>query len=162
MKKITIAMLILLSVTACFTGCDANQVSTKSTDETQAATTDWGEWKPAEYPEYEWPKYGIATKLPTPDWSNNGAIYIGSENRIWIYVGYATFDIFEEYAKQCEDLGFNKNTYMSRNGLVPYFYAENEKGYAVKVSYITTDHTLSIDASYDSSDYTKDWLEEDK
>lgn len=170
MKKFIIIMFTLLFITTCFAGCSSNQMLSKPMDETTSANEasetstaiDWGEWEPVEYPEYEWPKYGIAVKLPTPDWSNNGVIYIGSENRIWIYVGYSTFDIFENYVKQCKDFGFNVNTYMKRSGLVPFFYAENENGYAVEVHYITTEHTLSVDASYDSSDYTKDWLEEDK
>lgn len=165
-NALVIMIICCIAIVCLFTGYFMNKVnklevrSGPITPE-KAATVDWGEWEPREYPEFEWPTLGIATKIPVPDWSANGVVYINSENRIWVYVGYATYDIFEDYTEECKQLGYTEELYFKSSGLVPFFYAENEKGHAIKVSYITTDHTLSIDASCDASDYQKDWLEED-
>lgn len=103
-----------------------------------------------EFPEIEWPAYGIATKLPVPDWSNKGEFLIETETRVWVYIGYTTYDDFENYVEACKDLGYTENTY-SKTGIM--YYGENDKGYGVNVHYNEYEHYVSIDAMVDGPGY---------
>lgn len=171
MKKnaLIIAIVCCVAIVCLIAGYFAGkigEVSDGATDEKPitsetAAKMDWGENEPEEYPEFEWPSYGMATDIPIPDWSVSGEVYINYENYMWIYVGYTTYDDFEQYFEKCKEFGWAVNTHFSAGGATPFFYAEDEKGHAIKVYYYGIDHSLLIQGNYDASYWTKYWLEED-
>lgn len=110
-----------------------------------------------EFPEFEWPTFGAATKVPTPDWSNYGEILIDSEIGFWGQVGYTTLDDYDTYVKACQEAGYIED-YYSVSGY--FYYGANADGYAVQLTYNQYDHYLAIQVTAYASEWDKWWVEE--
>lgn len=110
-----------------------------------------------EFPEMDWPTFGAATKIPTPEWSNHGEILIDSETGLWVQVGYSTLDDYRDYMKACQDAGYIENYY---NVAGYMYYGENADGYAVQLTYNQYDHYISIQVTAFASEWNKWWVEE--
>lgn len=110
-----------------------------------------------EFPEFEWPTFGAATKVPTPDWSHYGDILIDSEIGFWGQVGYTTLDDYTVYVKACQEAGYTED-YYSVSGY--FYYGANEDGYAVQLTYNQYDHYLAVQVTAYASEWDKWWVEE--
>lgn len=110
-----------------------------------------------EFPEFEWPTFGAATKVPAPDWSNYGEILIDSEIGFWGQVGYTTLDDYDVYVKACQEAGYIED-YYSVAGY--FYYGANADGYAVQLTYNQYDHYLAIQVTAYASEWDKWWVEE--
>ena len=150
MKKfILMAIVIIL----CFTvaGCGK-----KTNMEDQATTEPVTEIPGAkEFPEMSWPTFGIATKVPTPDWSNHGEILADSEMLFWCQLGNSTVEKFNDYVKACQDDGYTNN-YYSMPGY--FYYGEDSDGRAVQLTYDQYDHYIAIQVTGDAAGWTKWWV----
>lgn len=160
MKKL--AIIVILSLCMIFVGCTNNtekftetQSETNVTETTEEASSNIPNAK--EFPEIEWPTFGAATKIPTPDWSNHGEILVDSETSFWVQVGYTTLDDYTSYVKACQDSGFT-NDYYNSEGYI--YYGANSDGYAVQLTYNQYDHYVAIQVTANASEWDKWWLEE--
>ena len=154
MKKfiiVTIILVLCFAVAEC--GKETN-VETQSATET--ATEPVTEIPGAkEFPEMSWPTFGIATKVPTPDWSNHGEILTDSEMLFWCQLGNSTVEKFNDYVKACQDKGYTEN-YYSTPGY--FYYGEDSEGRAVQLTYDQYDHYIAIQVTGDAAGWTKWWV----
>lgn len=184
MKKFT-AIIVVLSLCLAFAGCTAaigsastpTDISTdtdtatneftiiipETTETTEAPTTvSTEETLPdipnaKEFPEIEWPTFGAATKIPTPDWSNHGEILIDSETGFWGQIGYSTLDNYTAYVKACQEAGYIEDYY---NVAGYMYYGANTDGYAVQLTYNQYEHYVAIQVTHDAASWNKWWVEE--
>ena len=137
---------------------NATEIGDPTTSETK--TTEIGDPTLAtipnadEYPEMTWPTFGIATKIPKPDWSNCGTIYIDTERWFWCDVGYSTLDNFNDYVKLCQEAGYNLNT-VCKNGY--FFYGEDEERRGLQIMYNEWGHSIGIEVQIETADMQKWW-----
>lgn len=110
-----------------------------------------------EYPEVEWPTYGFATKLPTPDWSNNGEIFCSYEAYTKFVVGYTTLEDFENYTEACKKFGYTMIGDSSDDVKGYRYYAENDKGYGVLLQYEQLYCKLFVTARANTNNFSKSW-----
>lgn len=161
-KNALVIMLVCCVAITCFiTGYFASKIGEpepESSTEPPAKEVSTTIPDATDFPEIEWPTFGFATKLPTPDWSNKGRILSTSELGIYIYIGYSTLEDFENYTEACKELGYTENTY-SEPGIT--YYGENAKGNAVHLHYNQYEHYLSIIGKLDGASYVKYWDKED-
>lgn len=169
MKKFTIAA-IILSICLMFAGCTAasNDISTEAptsetTETTETSIPEETEGSLSEipnakeFPEIEWPTFGAATKIPTPEWSNCGSILIDSETHLWVQVGYSTLDDYNAYVKACQEMGYTEDYY---NVAGYMYYGANTDDYGVQLTYNQTDHYIAIQVTACASEWDKWWEEE--
>ena len=157
-KRILLIALIVCGAIVCFvSGYFANRIheaaSTLVTTEPNAIEMPGAD----KYPEVEWPTYGFATKLPTPDWSNNGEIFTNLESHVHFIVGYTALDDFENYTEACKELGYTITGDASDvvNGF--RYYAENDKGYGVLLRYEQTTCKMFVTGKANAGAITKSW-----
>lgn len=109
------------------------------------------------FEEFEWPTFGAATKVPTPDWSKNGEILSSSESLFWAQVGYSTMDNFNSYIEACKDSGYIENSYTAGDYL---YYGETLDGYGVQITYNKYVHYIAVQVTANAEDWDK-WTEHD-
>lgn len=163
--KLLITVIITTLLTGASTGCEKQQKD-KTSKQTQVAEEQVEETNNDEYvtdipnakefPEIEWPTFGIVTKIPEPTWSNHGEILTDSELNHWSEIGYATVNDFEEYVNACQDSGFTVNSYYEKGYM---YYAENEDGEVLQLTYNQYDHYVGIILDNDVSGWSKWWEE---
>lgn len=110
-----------------------------------------------EFPEMEWPTFGAATKIPSPDWSSHGQILIDSETSFWGEIGYSTLEDYTAYVKACQEMGYIEDYY---NVAGYMYYGANADDYAVQLTYNQYDHYVSIQVTAFASEWNKWWVEE--
>ena len=93
-----------------------------------------GEAKPLS--EIEFPKYGLATLLPTPE-STMGEIKQDSSTYIEIYIGEMSLIDFNKYINECSDCGFNidYSRYDSSAFGYEYYHADDINGNSFESRY---------------------------
>ncbi len=171
MKKFAI-FAVIFAMCVAFVGCTITVDYGNKTKETEATTEPETEdvvesVEPTEFvsdiPDaayfdiIDWPTFGAATKVPAPDWSNRGTIYLDSETGFWCEVGYSTLEDYKSYVKACQDLGFVNDYYSVANYI---YYGANDENYAVQIGYNEYDHYVSIQVTADASSWNKWWEDE--
>lgn len=160
MKKF-IAIIIAITLCLAFAGCANTTENTTPTENdipTTTATKNNSSIPNAkEFPEVEWPTFGIITKVPAIDWSNHGAILIDSETGFWGQVGYSTVDNFTGYVKACQKAGYTEDYYS-----VPgyFYYGADSEGRAVQLTYNQYDHYIAIQVTIDAASWNHWWAKE--
>lgn len=163
-KNALVIMLICCAAIMCFiTGYFASKIGEPEPEpkpDTESPTEEVVSTIPdaTDFPEIEWPTFGFATRLPTPDWSNRGEIVYSTERDIHIHIGYSTLEDFENYVEACKELGYTENTY-SVPGIT--YYGENAEGNAAHLHYNQYEHYVTIIGKLDGASYFKYWLKED-
>lgn len=84
----------------------------------------------ADYEKYNWNEVVLADMLPTPE-SPYGEIISNSESYLALYVNKATEEQYNQYIESCKEKGFTIDTEMTGS----FFYAYNEAGYKLSLSY---------------------------
>lgn|GEM_PF-1273931 len=103
---------------------------------------------PEQMKDFEWPQYGLATILPKTK-SNFGTIYFDNSESFIVHVGNMSIDDFEEYIKECQNLGFT----ISHSKSEKHYSASNNNGYELSLRYLGFNKVeISIKTSY-SLDY---------
>lgn len=170
MKKF-ITVVVILSLCMAFAGCTVtigsantpNVATNEPTDTIPETAEEAVEEAPPDipnakdFPEFEWPTFGAATKVPTPDWSNRGEILIDSETGFWGQVGYSTLDDYNAYIKACQDAGYIEDYY---NVAGYMYYGANADGYGVQLTYNKQDYYMAIQVTAYASEWDKWWVEE--
>lgn len=108
----------------------------------------------AYYDEMDWPIIGAATKIPTPDWSTRGGIYVDSESEFWADIGYSTSDDYNKYVRACQEAGFI-NDYYNMPGYM--YYGVNDEGYAVLITNNEYSNIIGVQVTSDPSNWDRYW-----
>ena len=123
-------------------------------EETAEAESDSAMPNAAYYDEMDWPIIVAATKIPTPDWSSSGGIYLDSADNFWADVGYSRSDNYNAYIKACQKAGF-VNNYYSAPGYM--YYGVNDEGYGVLITFNEYSNSISIQVTSDPSNWDRYW-----
>lgn len=84
----------------------------------------------ADYEKYNWNEVVLADMLPTPE-SPYGEIISNSESYLALYVNKVTEEQYNQYIESCKEKGFTIDTEKTGS----FFYAYNEAGYKLSLSY---------------------------
>ena len=169
-KNIIIAIALIICMT--FAGCtaytgSAGMQDTNTVEESISENTETGgsseeinnDIPDATYFDiFEWPSFGASTKIPSVDWSDRGKILADSENTFWAQVGYSTKENYEEYVKDCQEMGYTENYY---NVAGYMYYGKNADGYAVQLTYNQYEHYIAIQVTSNVSEWNKWWIDEE-
>ena len=98
-----------------------------------------------QYEAFEWENIVLCDILPEPP-SRTGEIRHNSNDRLDIYVSNVSNNDFQGYKKKCLEKGFNIDTTDSGS----LFYADNEGGYQLRLSYNDKKKELNIRLEYDT------------
>lgn len=156
MKKFIFVIILILCLA--ISGC-CKQPSSENTDISESTSAESSTEIPnaKEFPEIAWPTFGIATKIPTPDWSNHGEILADSEVLFWSQIGYSTLDNFNNYVKACQDAGYTEDYYSMPSY---FYYGADSEGRAIQLTYNQLDHYIAIQVTIDASEWSKWWVKE--
>ena len=83
-----------------------------------------------DYEKYAWNEIALSDMLPTPD-SPYGEIISNSESYLALYINKSTEEQYNQYIEACKEKGFTID--MEKTGSL--FYAYNEAGYKLSLSY---------------------------
>ena len=89
--------------------------------------------------EFEWPDNMLGKTVPEASFSH-GYLISDSEESFSVDIGNVSKSDFEEYRKECQNAGFEKN---SENAGM-YFHAYDVSGYELQLSYDEDDQCMSI------------------
>lgn len=148
MKKFTCAIVMVLFFSF-FAGCAANINISKAEEQTRGIPN------VKEFPEIEWPTFGIVTKVPVPTWSNCGRILADSETLFWGEIGYSTLDDYTSYVEECQSVGYTENYY---NNTGYMYYGEDSEGRAVQITYNQYSHYVAIQVTNNAETWNKWWM----
>lgn len=95
-----------------------------------------------EFSEFQWPKTAVAELISMPE-SNIGHIVWDNGDGFKVYVAQITKSDYEAYIEDCWNKGFTIDFYRSDSA----FWADNEDGYQVMLSYDDDDDVMSITMS---------------
>ena len=84
----------------------------------------------ADYKKFNWNEVVLADMLPTPE-SPYGEIISNSESYLALYVNKVTEEQYNQYIESCKEKGFTIDTEKTGS----FFYAYNEAGYKLSLSY---------------------------
>lgn len=93
----------------------------------------------ADYMKYDWDAVVLAEMLPEPE-SPYGEIISNSEDYLSLDVTKTTEAQYKEYIKACKDKGFTIDTEVTGSS----FYAYNDKGYKLSLSYYDYNSKMHI------------------
>lgn len=96
----------------------------------------------ADYEKYAWNEIKLADMLPTPE-SPYGEIISNSDSYLALYVNKATEEQYNQYIEACKNKGFTIDTETSGS----FFYAYNEQGYKLSLSYYEYSNEMHINLS---------------
>lgn len=151
MRKTNLIVAILVIFAITLTGCGVTK------EPAEPAEVDISQFPDAsEYDEYEWPRFGIAKKIPTPMWSNRGEIYWDMEDSFCCDVGYSTQENYNKYVKECQDAGYTEN-YYSVPGMM--YYATNSEGNAVLLVYSSYGEYVEIQVTSNPETWNRPWMD---
>lgn len=151
MRKTNLIVAILVIFVIALTGCGVAK------GPAGPAEVDISQFPDAyEYDVYEWPKFGITEKIPTPMWSNRGEIYWDSGDSFCCEVGYSTQENYGSYVKACQDAGYTENYYSIPGGL---YYATNSEGNAVLLIYDDYSYSLQIQTTSNPETWNRPWID---
>lgn len=106
----------------------------------------------ADYEKYNWDEIVLADMLPTPE-SPYGEIISNSENYLAVYVTKTTQDEYSRYIEACKEKGFAIDTETTGS----FFYAYNEQGYKLSLSYYDYNSEMHISLSAGTELGTLEW-----
>lgn len=106
----------------------------------------------ADYEKYNWDEVVMADMLPTPE-SPYGEIISNSENYLAVYVTKTTQDEYSRYIEACKEKGFTIDTETTGS----FFYAYNEQGYKLSLSYYDYNSEMHISLSAGTELGTLEW-----
>ena len=106
----------------------------------------------ADYKKYDWNEIILADMLPTPD-SPYGEVISNSDSYLALYVNKATQEQYTEYIEDCKEKGFTIDTETTDN----FFYAYNEQGYILSLSYYDYSSEIHISITKGSDFGTLEW-----
>lgn len=161
MKRTSIIAIILL-ITMVFTACSSSK-KTKAADQITPSTTidiynlpvpEEGGSTWDEYPEIEWPTGGAWAYVPPIDWSNYGAVYVDTDDRLWVEIGYSTLINFEAFVSACQDAGFVEESYYDTGYL---YFGVTADGQAIQVCYQKWTHYISFIFDTDATCFSRFW-----
>ena len=169
MKNFTIFAIIIVMLFV-FTGCSITfnyGKESKETKEPKETTIEESIESPTEsdipdtkeFEYMEWPTFGAATKVPTPDWSDRGTILIDSETDFWAEIGYSTLEDYTNYVKLCQDAGYIIDYYNVANYM---YYGADDNGYAVQLVFNQYDNYVSIQVTADATSWNRYWEDEEE
>lgn len=151
MKKFTYVIIAILICTF-FAGCTIDVEISKT------GNTNRNIPNAKEFPEIDWPTFGIITKVPTINWSNRGRILADSETLFWGEVGYSTLEDYTSYVEKCQNAGYTENSY---NDVGYMYYGEDSEGRAVQVTYNQYSHYIAIQVTHNAETWNKWWLDKE-
>lgn len=93
----------------------------------------------ADYVKYDWDAIVLAEMLPEPE-SPYGEIISNSEDYLSLDVTKTTEAQYKDYIEACKDKGFTIDTEVTGS----FFYAYNDKGYKLSLSYYDYDSEMHI------------------
>ena len=93
----------------------------------------------AEYEKYDWDEVILADMLPKPE-SPYGEIISNSEDYLSLDVTKTTEAQYKDYIEACKEKGFTIDTETTGS----FFYAYNDKGYKLSLSYYDYNSEMSI------------------
>ena len=93
----------------------------------------------ADYVKYDWSSVVLAEMLPQPE-SPYGEIISNSEDYLSLDVHTTAKDQYKEYIEACKEKGFTIEAEASEGS----FYAFNDKGYKLSLSYYDFDNEMNI------------------
>lgn len=96
----------------------------------------------ADYEKYAWNEIVLADMLPVPE-SPYGEIISNSDSYLALYVNKATQEQYTEYIEDCKEKGFTIDTETTSN----FFYAYNEQGYKLSLSFYDYSSEMHINLS---------------
>ena len=106
----------------------------------------------ADYEKYAWNEIVLADMLPTPE-SPYGEIISNSDSYLALYVNKATQEEYTQYIEACKEKGFTIDTETSGS----FFYAYNEAGYKLSLSYYDYSNEMHINLSKGRDLGTLEW-----
>ena len=90
--------------------------------------------------ERKWPTYGMAKKIPVPEYSKCN-ITSETSNRFAVQIADYSLDAYNAYVDKCTDMGFTKDIWRTES----YFSALNENGDRVSVQYDAALELITIE-----------------
>lgn len=106
----------------------------------------------ADYEKYAWSEVVLADMLPTPE-SPYGEIISNSDSYLALYVTKATKEEYTQYIEACKEKGFTIDTETTGS----FFYAYNEAGYKLSLSYYDYSSEMHINLSKGRDLGTLEW-----
>lgn len=106
----------------------------------------------ADYEKYAWNEVVLADMLPTPE-SPYGEIISNSDSYLALYVNKATQEEYTQYIEACKEKGFTIDTETSGS----FFYAYNEAGYKLSLSYYDYSSEMHISLTKGRDLGTLEW-----
>ena len=110
----------------------------------------------SEYEKYNWDEIVLAEMLPEPA-SPYGEIMSNSEDYLSMYVRKSTAAQYKDYIEACKEKGFTIDTETSGS----YFYAFNDKGYKLSLSYYDYNNEMHIGLDAEMEYETITWPNSD-
>lgn len=123
----------------------AASINRKTNNKIDEQTED--RWPDNGQAEYRWPDNELASMLPIPD-SKYGKVNIESEDILQIDIYDISNEQFEDYIDECKKNGFIVDYSKFNN----YYFANNEEGYSLDLSYNDKDKELGISIYAPSND----------
>lgn len=162
MSKIKFAIIMVMCLIM-FTGCTEaetkeNEKAAETEIETEV-TTELDSWfdDAKEFDKLDWPdsEISLSSKIPVPDWSEYGEVGYDIESLFYVQIGYSAVDNFNDYITICRDeYEFNIEQH-EEEGFK--YYAENEEGFAIELTYNPYDKFVSIKAIRNPETWNKWW-----
>ncbi len=106
----------------------------------------------ADYEKYAWNEVVLADMLPTPE-SPYGEIISNSESYLALYVNKSTEEQYNQYIEACKEKGFTIDTEKTGS----FFYAYNEAGYKLSLSYYDYSREMHISLTAGKALGTLSW-----
>lgn len=106
----------------------------------------------ADYEKYAWNEVVLADMLPTPE-SPYGEIISNSESYLALYVNKSTEEQYNQYIEACKEKGFTIDTEKTGS----FFYAYNEAGYKLSLSYYDYSSEMHISLTAGKALGTLSW-----
>lgn len=155
MKKV-LALLLALALCLSLCACGTKETPSKTMQQTQTDGANASIPDAIEYDVISWPTSGAVTKIPIPSWSNRGKFFSSetSETNFWAEVGYTTLDDYRNYIEACKQARFVNDMHEENDSL---FWAVNEEGYGVQLTYISWGKYLGVQVTSDAASWSKYW-----
>ena len=135
MKTFIIAVSIILLLSVLFTGCNiTNKVFNDSNgDPTKFELEPNPSWK---YKKLDWSTHKATSVLPTPDWTWWGYALIDDDLSYYGYLGYTTFEDFDNYINELKDAGYTENCDVNETSSnIDWIADHTSNGYTVMLHY---------------------------
>lgn len=144
MKNFIIFISILLIMLIVLSGCGISEKVFKDPNEdpTKFEFDPNPSWK---YERLDWSKHKATSVLPTPDWTWWGYALTDTDLSYYGYLGYTTFEDFENYIDELKEAGYTEKCDVSETDSNVYWIADHSSnGYTVMLHYCAWSKYITV------------------